>query len=166
MGHPPLIADNTHTTRLPADVEEDKFTPSCMSLPTPEGTHGDSSFVYFGLKLRLARLVKNVKKQTFRDPLGGSDEAPTELSIDHAGIFEGEVASFLQELPAGFRLEIAQDLSLIPRPSTRSGEGFVPNLRKTSPSRSHPSPRPDRDRRLRSVWHRSASSRSSRTASS
>ncbi|TBU25730.1 hypothetical protein BD311DRAFT_598604, partial [Dichomitus squalens] len=52
MGHPPLIADNTHTTRLPADVEEDKFTPSCMSLPHPEGTHGDMSSVYFGLKLR------------------------------------------------------------------------------------------------------------------
>ena len=106
MGHPPLIADNTHTTRLPADVEEDKFTPSCMSLPTPEGTHGYSSSVYFGLKLRLARLVKNVKKQTFRDPLG---DDPNELSIDQAALFEADVTTFLADLPPAFRLELDRD---------------------------------------------------------
>ena len=74
MGQPPLIADNTHTTRLPADVDEDKFTPSCVSLPEPpEGSidpPSETSSVYFSLKCRLAQLVKNVKKQTFRDPLG------------------------------------------------------------------------------------------------
>ncbi|RPD61567.1 hypothetical protein L226DRAFT_460909, partial [Lentinus tigrinus ALCF2SS1-7] len=56
MGQPPLIADNTHTTRLPADVEEDKFTPSCVSLPEPadggaEPT-SETSSVYFSLKCR------------------------------------------------------------------------------------------------------------------
>ena len=110
MGHPPLIADNTHTTRLPADVEEDKFTPSCMSLPTPEGTHGDSSSVYFGLKLRLARLVKNVKKQTFRDPIGAAEDA-AELSIEHASAFEGEINAFLAELPPSFKLDVTQDIA-------------------------------------------------------
>ncbi|PIL29170.1 transcription factor [Ganoderma sinense ZZ0214-1] len=129
MGHPPLIADNTHTTRLPADVEEDQFTPSCTSLPVPEDIQGDSSSIYFCLKCRLAQLVKNVKKQTFRDPLGGNDEAPTELSIDHAGMFEAEVTSFLQELPAGFRLEMAQDLSTPVSPLPAPGSGLPSAIR-------------------------------------
>ncbi|KAH9851054.1 hypothetical protein C2E23DRAFT_733557 [Lenzites betulinus] len=52
MGHPPLIADNTHTTRLPADVDEEKFTPSSTSLPIPEGADSDTSSTYFSLKCR------------------------------------------------------------------------------------------------------------------
>ncbi|KAI0718612.1 hypothetical protein C8T65DRAFT_570571, partial [Cerioporus squamosus] len=54
MGQPPLIADNTHTTRLPADVNEDKFTPSCVSLPEPDdgAAPPDTSSVYFSLKCR------------------------------------------------------------------------------------------------------------------
>ncbi|KAI0772943.1 hypothetical protein BD413DRAFT_473675 [Trametes elegans] len=52
MGHPPLIADNTHTTHLPADVDEEKFTPSSTSLPVPESADSDASSVYFGLKCR------------------------------------------------------------------------------------------------------------------
>ncbi|KAI1792435.1 hypothetical protein LXA43DRAFT_341743 [Ganoderma leucocontextum] len=118
MGHPPLIADNTHTTRLPADVEEDQFTPSCTSFPIPEDLQCDSSSIYFGLKCRLAQLVKNVKKQTFRDPLSANDE---ELSIDHAGTFEGEVGSFLQELPSGFKLEMTEDITKPIPPLSSSG---------------------------------------------
>ncbi|OSD00515.1 hypothetical protein PYCCODRAFT_1371201 [Trametes coccinea BRFM310] len=52
MGQPPLIADNTHTTRVPADVDEEKFTPSSTSLPVPENADSDVSSVYFGLKCR------------------------------------------------------------------------------------------------------------------
>ncbi|KAI0634350.1 hypothetical protein C8Q77DRAFT_1055628 [Trametes polyzona] len=52
MGQPPLIADNTHTTRLPADVDEEKFTPSSTSLPTPDSAESDTSSAYFGLKCR------------------------------------------------------------------------------------------------------------------
>ncbi|KAI0827295.1 hypothetical protein BC628DRAFT_1318765 [Trametes gibbosa] len=52
MGHPPLIADNTHTTRLPADVDEEKFTPSSTSLPVPDGADSDGSSTYFSLKCR------------------------------------------------------------------------------------------------------------------
>ncbi|KAI0363968.1 hypothetical protein BV20DRAFT_957174 [Pilatotrama ljubarskyi] len=52
MGHPPLIADNTHTTRLPADVDEEKFTPSSTSLPVPDNADSDMSSAYFGLKCR------------------------------------------------------------------------------------------------------------------
>ncbi|KAI0767379.1 hypothetical protein C8Q74DRAFT_1203680, partial [Fomes fomentarius] len=56
MGHPPLIADNTHTTHLPADVDEDKFTPSCTTLPEVENTNvdpdSDRTSVYFSYKCR------------------------------------------------------------------------------------------------------------------
>ena len=53
-------------------------------------------------------MVKNVKKQTFRGPLG---EDGFELSIDQAAVTEGEVTAFLGELPAGFRLEMSEDMS-------------------------------------------------------
>jgi len=61
--------------------------------------------------------VKNVKKHTFRDPLA---EDPSELSIDQAAAFEGEVTSFLSELPPAFRLELDHDWSepIVPSPST------------------------------------------------
>ncbi|KAI8989053.1 hypothetical protein BD414DRAFT_415220 [Trametes punicea] len=52
MGHTPLIADNSHTTKVPADVDEEKFTPSSTSLPVPESAESDTSSVYFGLKCR------------------------------------------------------------------------------------------------------------------
>lgn len=50
MGHPPLIPDNSHTTRLPSDVDEELFTPSSTSLP--ECAEGEKSSVYFGMKCR------------------------------------------------------------------------------------------------------------------
>ncbi|OBZ76226.1 Transcriptional activator protein acu-15 [Grifola frondosa] len=117
MGHPPLIADNSFTTRFPADVDEHLFTPSSTSLPyTHQGADwSETSTAYFVLKCRLAQLVKNVKKQTFKDPLG-DDSA--DLSVDLAATFETEVSSFLQDLPPPFRLEMDQDIStVVPPPS-------------------------------------------------
>ncbi|EMD31709.1 hypothetical protein CERSUDRAFT_69197 [Gelatoporia subvermispora B] len=109
MGHPPLIADNSFTTRLPAEVDEEQFSPSSMTLPASTGGEGsEKGTAYFVLKCRLAQLVKNVKKQTFRDPL--SDD-PGELSIDQAAGFESNVTSFLSELPEAFRLDMSQDPS-------------------------------------------------------
>ncbi|KAH9829595.1 fungal-specific transcription factor domain-containing protein [Rhodofomes roseus] len=54
MGHPPLIPDNSFTTHLPADVDEDAFGPSSLVLPGPsEGNDGaDQSSAYFSLKCR------------------------------------------------------------------------------------------------------------------
>lgn len=66
---------------------------------------------------RLAQLVKNVKKQTFKDPL--SDEG-SELSIDQAAAYENEVTSWLQDLPARFRFELTQDFG-DPAPMSSSG---------------------------------------------
>ncbi|KAH9947847.1 fungal-specific transcription factor domain-containing protein [Amylocystis lapponica] len=116
MGHPPLIADNSFTTRFPADVDEEQFSPSSTVLPAPPGgENSEKSTAYFVQKCRLAQLVKNVKKQTFRDPLDND-----ELSIDQATAFEAEVASWLSELPPSFRLEMDHDLSepVPPLPST------------------------------------------------
>ncbi|KAI0711983.1 fungal-specific transcription factor domain-containing protein [Fomitopsis betulina] len=82
MGHPPLIPDNSFTTHLPADVDEDAFSPSSTVLPAPcENVDGpDKSSAYFTLKCRLAQLVKNVKKQTFRDPLSDDISRPHSVS--------------------------------------------------------------------------------------
>ncbi|KZT63433.1 hypothetical protein DAEQUDRAFT_700148 [Daedalea quercina L-15889] len=126
MGHPPLIPDNSFTTHLPADVDEDMFGPSSTVLPGPsEGADGaDRSSAYFALKCRLAQLVKNVKKQTFRDPLG---EDPNELSIDQAALFEGDVTTFLAELPPTFRLELDRDWAepTVPMPSTPAASALL-----------------------------------------
>ncbi|KAI0942812.1 hypothetical protein AcV7_002119 [Taiwanofungus camphoratus] len=109
MGHPPLIPDNSFTTRLPANVDEDQFTPSSTTLPAAPGEEeSEKGTAYFVLKCRLAQLVKNVKKQTFKDPVA---EDPTELSIDQAAAFEAEVTTFLSELSPAFRLELNRDWS-------------------------------------------------------
>ena len=54
MGHPPLIPDNSFTTRLPAEVDEDAFRPSSTVLPAPsENVDGpNKSSAYFVLKCR------------------------------------------------------------------------------------------------------------------
>ena len=54
MGHPPLIPDNSFTTHLPADVDEEAFGPSSTILPAPtENVDApDKSSAYFVLKCR------------------------------------------------------------------------------------------------------------------
>ncbi|PCH37472.1 hypothetical protein WOLCODRAFT_84246 [Wolfiporia cocos MD-104 SS10] len=53
MGHPPLIPDNSFTTRLPAEVDEEQFNPSSTTLPTPPSDQGiEKGTVYFALKCR------------------------------------------------------------------------------------------------------------------
>ncbi|KAH9925108.1 uncharacterized protein B0H18DRAFT_877465 [Fomitopsis serialis] len=54
MGHPPLIPDNSFTTRLPADVDEDAFGPSSTILPgvSETGDGADKGSAYFVLKCR------------------------------------------------------------------------------------------------------------------
>lgn len=53
MGHPPLIADNSFTTRMPAEVDEEHFNPSSMSLPVlPAGESLEKGTQYFVLKCR------------------------------------------------------------------------------------------------------------------
>ncbi|KAI0312707.1 hypothetical protein OF83DRAFT_1066777 [Amylostereum chailletii] len=57
MGHMPIIQDNTYTTKIPADVDEEQFTPasSTLPVPVPRGAGGDPSevgFAFFALKCR------------------------------------------------------------------------------------------------------------------
>lgn len=52
MGVPPLISDDQHTCRLPADVDEDAFAPKSGALPPPTGHLGASNFSYFVQKCR------------------------------------------------------------------------------------------------------------------
>lgn len=53
MGHPPLIADNSFTTKLPADVDEEVFNPSSAAIPTSaNGEESENDSMYFVLKCR------------------------------------------------------------------------------------------------------------------
>ncbi|KAI0059970.1 hypothetical protein BV25DRAFT_1918095 [Artomyces pyxidatus] len=107
MGQAPTIQDNTYTTKMPADVDEEQFGPSSSSLPVPVprragGDPTEVGFAYFTQKCRLAMLVKSVKKRTFRDPL--NLDVP-ESSLEQAEQFEAEVKSWLSDLPKAFRLD-------------------------------------------------------------
>lgn len=52
MGFPPLISDDQHTCRMPADVDEDAFVPRSLALPQPAEQPGASSFSYFVQKCK------------------------------------------------------------------------------------------------------------------
>lgn len=110
MGHPPTIPDNFFTTKLPVDVDETLFSPSSTSIPAPSADEYSSK--YFGLKIRMAQLVKSVKKRTFKDPIADGSSSDS-ASIEEAASFEGEVTRFLKDLPAAFKLDIGADLSAL-----------------------------------------------------
>ncbi|THH18885.1 hypothetical protein EW146_g2173 [Bondarzewia mesenterica] len=133
-GHSPLIQDNTYTTKMPADVDEEQFTPASISLPVPvpRGAGGDPSevgFGYFIQKCRLAQLVKNVKKRQFKDPL--REDASLESSLQQAEEFESEVKKWLSDLPRVYRLDLDLDSASDPSlPSSTARPIFVsPSLR-------------------------------------
>jgi hypothetical protein len=52
MGQQPLIAENSYTSRIPADVDEDKFTPSSTIIPQSLSENGDAMPTYLSLKCR------------------------------------------------------------------------------------------------------------------
>ncbi|EPQ51790.1 hypothetical protein GLOTRDRAFT_107927 [Gloeophyllum trabeum ATCC 11539] len=57
MGHPPLIADNSHTTKIPvSDVDEERFVPESIEIPTCKEEDSSESAVnsstYLVLKCR------------------------------------------------------------------------------------------------------------------
>jgi hypothetical protein len=63
--------------------------------------------------LRLAQLVKGMKKRSFRDPYRVATSSPldqnADLSIDAAIAFESEVATWISEIPPIFRLNMLED---------------------------------------------------------
>ena len=59
MGHSPLIADNSFTTKLPADVDEEAFNPSSATITAPmNGEESDKDSMYFILKCRYVLLLR------------------------------------------------------------------------------------------------------------
>ncbi|KDQ56670.1 hypothetical protein JAAARDRAFT_87501, partial [Jaapia argillacea MUCL 33604] len=138
MGHVPLIADNSHTTRLPAaDVDEDRFEPKSAEVPTIKEEEGErrqpspSSSIYGLLKVRLAQLVKNIKKTSFRDPL--VEPASPESAIEQAAGFEADIKQWMNELPPCFRMDANLDSHhAAPSPFT----GSSPATSASSPSES------------------------------
>ena len=62
MGQAPIIQDNTYTTKMPADVDEEQFGPSSSSLPVPvpRGAGGDPSEVGFAYFVQKCRCVGSV----------------------------------------------------------------------------------------------------------
>ncbi|KAF8510903.1 hypothetical protein JB92DRAFT_2726938 [Gautieria morchelliformis] len=52
MGFTPLIPDDQHTCRMPADVDEDAFVPKSAALPPPVDHLGASNFSYFVQKCK------------------------------------------------------------------------------------------------------------------
>ena len=49
---PPLISDDTHTTRIPTDVDESTFGPLSLILPPPNDENQHGNIGYFVQKCR------------------------------------------------------------------------------------------------------------------
>ncbi|THH00267.1 hypothetical protein EW026_g2229 [Hermanssonia centrifuga] len=108
MGQQALITDNCFTTRLPAEVDETKFTPSSTTPPLPVPDEVDGSLSFFVLRCRLAQLIKSMQKQIMRDPLA---EESQDISVDTAAAGENEVNNWLDELPPAYKLSTDLDLT-------------------------------------------------------
>ncbi|TCD68800.1 hypothetical protein EIP91_009814 [Steccherinum ochraceum] len=135
MGQAPLIAEGSFTTKLPADVDEQQFSPSSTTLTPPgEGEEG-KGFAFFVLKCRLAQLVKSIRKQTAREP--NADEGP-ELSLDQAATSESDVTTWLSELPARFHLDADPDGAPTPTPPPHSALAARPSGGGALPSAKPP----------------------------
>ncbi|EIN14590.1 hypothetical protein PUNSTDRAFT_118038 [Punctularia strigosozonata HHB-11173 SS5] len=151
LGHPPLIADDTHTTKMPADVDEAAFGPHCTSLPIPpplRAEDGDASSAFFGLKCKEAQLVKAIKKRVYRDVLGDKGE----MTLEEAATIEGEVLQWTKDLPPAFRLSLsaatdatnpillAQQCELAIVASSLILKLYLPFLKTRSSARARPRP--------------------------
>ncbi|GJJ14775.1 hypothetical protein Clacol_009043 [Clathrus columnatus] len=115
LGFPPMISDDQHTCRLPADVDEEAFVPKSVSLPIPSEYLGASNFSYFLLKCKLAQLVKNMKKRgvghdqpgtTTNDSNCGTTQEPLLEKVTQA---ETEIKQFLSDLPQSYQLDLEAD---------------------------------------------------------
>ncbi|KAG9310210.1 hypothetical protein JVU11DRAFT_9853 [Chiua virens] len=114
MGRSPLISDAEHTTRLPMDVDEDVFTPACTSIPLPRNPlsllePNSSDFKYFGLKCRLAQLVKDIKRRSLRDSIQNDPTAHEQFTLEQAASCANEIKQWLADLPSIFRMDIDTD---------------------------------------------------------
>lgn len=98
----PLIPLHAFSTRLPLDVDEEVFTSACTSAPLLSPTGKEGVGRWFGMRVRLAQLVKDIN---FRTSLLSSVERPSVLlSLEHASQCEGEIKQWLLDLPPAFRM--------------------------------------------------------------
>ncbi|KAH7883073.1 hypothetical protein F5I97DRAFT_1901712 [Phlebopus sp. FC_14] len=134
MGRSPLISDMEHTTRLPMDVDEDVFTPACTSVPLPRHPlsllePNSSDFKYFGLKCRLAQLVKVIKRRSLRDSLQNDSAACDQFTLEQATACADEIKQWLADLPTTFRLDVNSELpnpQSLPPDTTRCSSSSLP----------------------------------------
>ncbi|KZV96016.1 hypothetical protein EXIGLDRAFT_592732, partial [Exidia glandulosa HHB12029] len=105
LGHVPTIADNTFTTNMPAECDDDQFTPHSGSIPAPSDLSTQTNNSYFIQKCRLAQLVKNMKKRVFQDP----KQPALEPSLEVAQACEGDIVTWLGELPPVFKVQAEVD---------------------------------------------------------
>ncbi|KAH7912844.1 hypothetical protein BJ138DRAFT_1082778 [Hygrophoropsis aurantiaca] len=127
MGRSPLISDHEFTTHIPMDVDEEVFTSACNTMPLLRSPlsplePNPTDFRYFGLKCRLAQLVKTVKGKSSKDAPSHDSSPSDQLSVEQAASSENEVKQWLADLPAAFRLDLDTVLANIPSGSSDHAE--------------------------------------------
>ncbi|KAG6369108.1 hypothetical protein JVT61DRAFT_1466 [Boletus reticuloceps] len=132
MGCSPLISDTEHTTRLPMDVDEDVFTPACTTIPLPRSPlslvePNSSDFKYFGLKCRLAQLVKDIKRRSLRDSIQNDPAAHEQFTLEQAASCANEIKQWFADLPSTFRIDIDSDPGATQAPRTGAGSSSFAN---------------------------------------
>ncbi|KAH0831298.1 hypothetical protein J3R83DRAFT_13940 [Lanmaoa asiatica] len=126
MGRSPLISDAEYTTRLPMDVDEDVFTPACTTIPLPRSPlsllePNSSDFKYFGLKCRLAQLVKDIKRRSLRDSVQNDPAVHEQFTLEQAASCANEIKQWLADLPCTFRMDVDSDSGVVHAPQSDGG---------------------------------------------
>lgn len=98
----PLIPLHAFSTRLPLDVDEEVFTSACTSAPLLSPTGKEGVGRWFGMRIRLAQLVKDIKSRT--SLLSSLEHPSVLLSLEHASQCEVEIKQWLSDLPPAFRM--------------------------------------------------------------
>lgn len=107
MGHASLISEQSFTTHIPAEVEDDLFNPASTSLPALSGSDREHRSTYITLKCRFTLLSKSVRRQATKEPF--VDDSG-ELTVDQIAPYEADIVNWLTDLPLAFRLSSQDDL--------------------------------------------------------
>ncbi|KAG0694292.1 hypothetical protein DFH29DRAFT_329972 [Suillus ampliporus] len=98
----PLVPLHAFSTRLPLDVDEEVFTFACTSAPLLSPTGKEGVGRWFGMRVRLAQLVKDINSRT--SLLSSLEHPSVMLSLEHASQCEAEIKQWLLDLPPSFRM--------------------------------------------------------------
>ncbi|OAX37869.1 hypothetical protein K503DRAFT_692615, partial [Rhizopogon vinicolor AM-OR11-026] len=131
----PLIPLHVSSTRLPLDVDEEVFTFACTSAPLLSPTGKEGVGRWFGMKVRLAQLVKDINSRT--SLLASLDNPSLLLSLENASQCEAEIKQWLSDLPPAFRIEnegMSEEIS--------STQSHPPTVAPSSSTTSHGSTPP------------------------